>query len=396
MNETQKIAISITIPAALLAVITTWFTLNVNPTADPDGGPPADPVVADAGGEGEGEGEVPPPPPPPPAGHPRPATSKGTGFFVDAGKLYDANGQEFRIQGIATTLWWGHQERNRLSVPELAKAGANSTRLVFGPGMGEDTAAEQRTIIQQAVASQLIPIVTDMGATCKTDLPSFEAVVARWLEPARVAYLKEFEKHVILNIANEALGFDGPQWRDAYVSAITRLRQAGVHATIMVDSGGACGQNPRTVRDFGAAVLAGDPERNTIFSVHMYAYWRTSEATDVGRWNDQGTQSPWRIRDELGAIQARGLHVSVGEVGWEASDQVAYLTKAALQDFAALGVGYIAWSWNQNSDSTLDLLNYASPTNYLYRTQDLSPAGALFILDPQVGLLATAKKASVF
>jgi hypothetical protein len=41
-------------------------------------------------------------------------------------------------------------------------------------------------------------------------------------------------------------------------------------------------------------------------------------------------------------------------------------------------------------------LTYASPTNYLYRTQDLSPAGTMFILDPDVGLQATAKRASVF
>jgi mannan endo-1,4-beta-mannosidase len=336
-------------------------------------------------GEGEGEGE------------PVPVPSRtGLGFRVDGLVIRDAEGQPFRIQGIATTLWWGHQDRNRLAVPELAKAGANAVRLVFGPGMGEDTAAEQRAVVQQAVASKLVPIVTDMGATCKTDLVSFEAVVTRWLEPERVAYLKEFEKFVILNIANEALGFDGPQWRDAYVDAILRLRAAGVHALIMVDAGGACGQNPRTIRDYGAAVLLGDPDRNVVFSFHAYGYHRTAGASDVGRWNDFGTQSPWRTADEIAAIRARGLAVVVGEIGWNGSPQVAYDTRSMLLDLNLSGTGYIAWSWSQNSDSALDLLTYASPTNYLFRVEDLSPAGVLFVQDSTVGLLATARRATVF
>jgi mannan endo-1,4-beta-mannosidase len=315
---------------------------------------------------------------------------------VDAGKLFDANGQEFVMRGINHTLWWGHEDFNKLAVPELAKAGANSARLVFGPGMGADTPAEQRAAVQSAVNAKLIPVVTDMGATCKTDLASFEAVVTRWLDPGRIAYLKEFEKFVILNIANEALGFDGTQWRDAYISAISRLRAAGVNATIMVDAGGACGQNPRTIRDFGQQVLAADPQKNVMFSVHAYAYHRTAEATDVGRWNDSGSQSPWRTKDELQAIQTRGMVVVLGEVGWEGSAQVAYKTKAMLLDLKGLGIGFLGWSWSQNSDSALDFLNYASPTLYLFRAEDLSPAGRMFILDPDVGLQATANKASTF
>jgi mannan endo-1,4-beta-mannosidase len=379
-TTTTKTVLSFTIPAA---VILAGVVLTVNGVNIPVPAPPV--AVADAG---------PPPGPLPPPGHPRPAGNTGTGFFVDSGKVYDASGVEFVMRGIATTLWWGHQDRNRLAVPEIGKTGANVIRMVFGPGMGEDTPAEQQVVIAAAIQSKTVPVVTDMGATCKTDQASLDAVVGRWLEPDRVTVLKGFEKNLILNVANEWGSFDGAVWRDAYVSVIKKLRAAGIHSLLMIDAGGACGQNPRSIRDFGADVLAGDPDHNVMFSIHAYSYHRTAEAADVGRWNDAGSQSPWRTKDELVAIKAKGLAVAMGEVGWEGSPQVAYKTKSMLLDLKGLGVGFLAWSWSQNSDSALDLLKYASPTNYLYRVEDLSPAGQLFILDPDVGVAATAKKAT--
>lgn len=285
------------------------------------------------------------------------------------------------LRGINHTLFWGWKEHNEAAIPEIAKAGANSIRLVYGSGMGHATVEEQRRTIQAALDAGMIPVPENHDATCDTARADLDAVVAWWLQPDRAAMVRSFGDRIVLNIANEWGSFDGPAWAAAYSDAVSALRSAGITAPIMIDAGGACGQNPRSVRDFGQVVLEADPDRNVMFSVHLYAYHRTAEATDVGRWNDFGSGSPWRLRDEIAAIRARGLAVVVGEIGWQGSPQVGYRTQAALDDLRSLGVGWLAWSWSQNSDSSLDLLRFAQPALYLYSEADLSEGGRVFVAE---------------
>lgn len=362
MSTPTDQTIRIAIPAALLAMIGTCIVVErpaVAPIPDvvgiPDGGIPT--------GEGEGEGE---------------GETSHTGLHFDGAALRDGTGAKIVIRGINHTLWWGWKEHNEEAVAEIGKTGANAIRLVFGSGMGHSTPAEQRRAIAAATAAGMVPIVENHDATCKTDRPSIDAVVQWWLDPMRIAYTREFPD-LIVNIANEWGPFDGKAWSDAYVDAVRLLRAAGIANPILIDAGGACGQNPRSVRDNGAAIVAADVLRNVGFSVHMYAYWRTAEATDVGRWNDSGTQSPWRIEDELKSITAKGLYVVVGEIGWQGSPQVGYKTQAALDTLANLGIGWIAWSWNQNSDSALDMVAYGDPALYLYDPAHMSEGGCVFL-----------------
>ncbi len=71
-------------------------------------------------------------------GMPRPPSNSGEGFFVSGTKLYDANGAEFRIQGVNANHWWNTGSDNRESVPYIKAAGANAVRLVFGPAEDPD------------------------------------------------------------------------------------------------------------------------------------------------------------------------------------------------------------------------------------------------------------------
>ena len=325
----------------------------------------------------------------------RPASVLGTGFFVRDGEIYDPNGHVFVMRGLNHTHWWGHQDNNNAAVDEFPKTGANAIRVVFGPNMGDDTPAERRAVVEHYLEQELVPIVEDHRGTCDQDPASLVSAVDEWLLPENQAWITQYERQVILNIANEWGPFDATIWANAYKDAITRLRSAGIHNLIMIDAGGACGQNPRSVRDKGQELLDHDPEHNLVFSVHMYAYWRTDEATDVGRWNDSGSQSPWSIRAEMEALRAARIPVVVGEIGWQDSPQVSYQTKQALQTLDAVGVGFLVWSWNQNSDSSLDLMRQGS--GYTYNSDaDLSPGGLLFLRDPDVGLEANAMPSTAF
>jgi mannan endo-1,4-beta-mannosidase len=342
-----------------------------------------------AEGEGEGEGEE-------PLGVTRPAASLGRGFFVVGDTLYDKRGQPFRVVGLNHTHAWGDQQDNLAAIAEFPKTNANVVRAVFMPGLGADTPAERRAVVERYLDHRIVPMVEDHRTTCSDDPNILRAAVDEWLHPENVAWLTAYEDRLILNIANEWLqSFDDDLWVLGYTEAIARLRAAGLHHLLVIDAGGACGQNPRSVRNRGAEILAADPEQNVAFSVHMYGYWRTSGASDIGQWNNAGTQSPWSIEAELRAIREQGLAVIVGEMAWDGADSVLYETRPALTILKELDVGFLGWSWNWNADPALDIM--ANNTAYTFNGEnDLSDGGRLFLLDPEVGIRATARASAAF
>ena len=100
------------------------------------------------------------------------------------------------------------------------------------------------------------------------DLASLNAVVDRWLDPANVQWLKQDEKYIILDIANEW----GPVdylWAQGYESAIARLRTAGINCLLMVDAGG-YGQSIDDILTWWQQILGSDPQNNVVFDIHMY------------------------------------------------------------------------------------------------------------------------------
>ncbi|MDP2343170.1 MAG: cellulase family glycosylhydrolase [Deltaproteobacteria bacterium] len=328
----------------------------------------------------------------------RPAASLGAGFFVNGGQIYDGNGAPFVVRGMNHSHAWGQQASALAAIDAFPKTGANTVRAVFWPGLGADTPAERRVVVEKYLANGIVPMVEDHQTTCSDDPATLRRAVDAWLLPDNVAWLKQYESKVILNIANEWLHttYDNDLWVNEYSEAIRRLRAAGLHHLLVVDAGGSCGQNPRSIRDAGQRIVDADPEHNVAFGLHMYAYWRSSnDAGDVGAWNDHGTGSPWLIDTEVKAIRDRGLALVIGEIGFDAFPDVGYSTKPALQALKSLNTGFLAWSWNANSDARLDMAatNYGSVFN---SDADLSPGGRLFVLDPDVGLQSTAEAATIW
>jgi mannan endo-1,4-beta-mannosidase len=347
------------------------------PSSPPDPNPPPNPP--------------PPNPNPPPSGDgtvPRPSSVLSQGFYVAGGQIIDPSGHPFLARGINHTHWWGDQTANFNAINELPKTGANIIRAVFGPGFGVTTPDGKRAVVAQYAANHMPVIVEDHGATCGTDPGQISSIVDGWLDPGNVSWLNDYEKNVILNIANEWGPPDDNVWASTYETAIQRLRAGGVHNMILLDAGGNCGQFITTIVDKWQEIEQADPEHNVAFSVHMYGFWRTPEATDVGSWGSDGT--PFSIHDQLANAKALGIPLVVGEMGWEQDSQVLYKTKPALQIFHDLGIGFIGWSWNQNSDSTYDF-RAGGGSNYTYSgPQDLTDGGKAIILDPDYGIQVTA------
>jgi hypothetical protein len=210
----------------------------------------------------------------------RPAYNTGNGFFVLNGKLYDPNGNEFRIRGSDRCHY------DSTSQPALSNAKPNTVRTFVETNYGQTWAGLANIIQTQNVADNEVPVITAPSTTtgtatsCSTDPTVLSDVVSNsWVTPA--ATWTAFNKDAIYNIANEWGPANSTVWLDSYLTAITQMRTAGYLGPLMIDAGG-CGQDEADLAQYAAMVLSGDPQHNVIFSYHMYGGTNDNAAMVTG------------------------------------------------------------------------------------------------------------------
>lgn len=195
----------------------------------------------------------------------RPSYNTGNGFFVLNGKLYDPNGHEVRIRGVNRTHWDSN------SAAGMALSGANAVRTFID--FSRPAPKNIDLVRTQNIAYQEIPIATYAGdgsgpTSCSQDPSVLNKALAAWIDQASL--WQKLDRYLVINVANEWGPSNSAVWRDSYISAIARLRQAGYLGPILIDSGG-CGQDDADLLQYSKAVFDSDPQRNIIFSIHLYA-----------------------------------------------------------------------------------------------------------------------------
>ncbi len=254
------------------------------------------------------------------------------GLHVEGTFLKKADGTPFIMRGVNHAHSW-YREYDMVALDAIAAMGANTVRLVLSDGSRweKDSAETVTELIAQCRSRGLTAVLEVHDATGSNDTEDLLDAARYWCDLAPV--LAGTEDDVILNIANEWYGsWSGKRWRDGYVEAIGMIREAGIRNCIMVDTAG-WGQYGKAVRDYGKAVFDADPERNTLFSIHMYGM--------SGRWE-------WLIRYNLNGVTRQNLCACVGEFGWTHSDgnvKEDYLMEYCHEQ----GIGWLAWSWKGNS-----------------------------------------------
>jgi mannan endo-1,4-beta-mannosidase len=264
----------------------------------------------------------------------RPAYNKGTGFFVSNGKLYDANGNEFRIRGI-DKLHWDNGS------PGLANSKANTVRWNID---FTRPAADNVALLQGGAGKTpggihdhmaVMPGAWDAPAgtlTCSSDASILASAVSVWV--AQAAAWNQLEKYSIINIGNEWGPSNSTVWRDSYVTAIGQLRAAGYHATLSITSGG-CGQDNADLAAYAKAVFDSDPEKNVIFDRHVYG----------------GDADVTALSADAASLAGLGLPVIFGEFGPGngIGPSPTNLTPAqVIQVAEQYGFGWLAWAWDDN------------------------------------------------
>ncbi|MDY7222673.1 glycoside hydrolase family 5 protein [Halalkalibacterium halodurans] len=295
------------------------------------------------------------------------------GFHINGTTLHDANGNPFVMRGINHGHAWFKQELET-SMRGISQTGANTIRVVLSNGQRwqKDDRNMVASIISLAEQQQMIAVLEVHDATGSNNFSDLQAAVDYWIEMKDV--LQGKEDVVIINIANEWYGaWDGGAWARGYQNAIRQLRNAGLSHTFMVDAAG-YGQYPQSVVDYGQEVLNADPQRNTMFSVHMYEYAGGNANT---------------VRRNIDSILSQNLALVIGEFGhWHYDGDVDEDT--ILSYSQQRNVGWLAWSWHGNSEGVeyLDLSND-------FAGNRLTWWGDRIVNGPN-GIRQTSKRSSVF
>lgn len=299
---------------------------------------------------------------------------KAAGFRVDGSKLIDANGNEFVMRGVNHAHCW-YRQNDDAALKAISETGSNTVRLVLADGdqWQKDTTDSVKTLIEKCRSLKLIAVLEVHDATGKDSTESLEKACDFWISVKDA--LKDNEDVAILNIANEWMASSSAsKWAYGYSSVIPRLREAGIKNTIMVDSPG-WGQSGTAVTDSGVQVFESDPDRNTMFSVHMYGTSGKNSKT---------------IENNLKAISERSLCMIVGEFGYKHSDgdvDEAYILKYCKEN----NIGCLGWSWKGNSGGVeyLDLSEDWEGRNLTKEWGDV-------LVNSENGIRATSKTCSVF
>ncbi|MCK9561371.1 MAG: endo-1,4-beta-xylanase [Bacteroidales bacterium] len=270
------------------------------------------------------------------------------GFKTDntTGNLLDANGNNFIMKGMNIPLSW-YQNDVLNSIPALrTNTGSNCLRIVVDAGYNGTYATPEnvwKNAVQACIDNDIIPMVELHDWTGSTSSSDF-ANMANWFV-THAAYFKqpEIEKYILLNICNEwgtwqTANSNGTAWRDGFNSAVTIIRNAGIKTTLVIDAVG-YGQdinNASNIKNYAASMINADPEKNLLFSVHMYCEWKKG-AGDI-----PGTLQ-WMRTNKIPFI--------VGEFGYQhATDGSCDIDEdLIMSECDAKGIGWLAWSQKGNS-----------------------------------------------
>lgn len=324
-----------------------------------------------------------------PGGVPRPSYNTGTGFFVANGKLYDANGVEFRIRGLNKLHWdidWS---------PGIQNTHANTVRWSFS--FRYQTQASALADAQALVAAHLVPMLESQQITCGGNPADLLAMVDNWIlwlqSPSTP---KGLERYMFLNIANEWGPADSTVWRDTYITAVGRIRAAGWLGAIVIDSGG-CGQDLNNLVKYAQAVFDSDPQKNIVFGIHIYGLWTTPGLPNYDRdVNSWGSHDLIPGFDQLAAL---GLPIIVGEFGpgRDIGPSPTPMTPGTIiQAAESHGFGWLAWAWDDPGSNADDNWFGMSINGTYNSSADLTTFGKDVVENPTYGLKALAQPATIW
>ena len=301
-----------------------------------------------------------------------------TGFYISGTQLHDVKGHPFVMRGVNYPYLWF---QNRLSaIDDIAGMGANTVRVVLGNGVQwpRTSGQEVSTIIKRCKVNQVVCVLEVYDTTGYTEDPkaaTLSSAVDYWLSDDVKRAIQGQEAYIIINIANEPFGNKATEQQYLYDTqqAIQNLRTGGLNHTLMIDAANWGQDWQKIMLNNAVSLFESDPQRNLMFSVHMYEVFEDREA----------------IESYMRAYIENNLTLVIGEFGHAHLGQD--IDEYAVMEYAyKYGIGTLAWSWSGNNatHASLDLVNDWDP-------QRLTAWGHS-VFKSTFGIEATAKPATVF
>lgn len=259
--------------------------------------------------------------------------SAAVGLRVSGGRIVEANGNDFVMRGVSHPHVWYTSQTGAFR--DIKSLGANTVRVVLGSGQRWGPSNDIPVIVNLCYANRLVCVLEVHDTTGYGEegaAATLDQAATYWI--GQRSALAGTENFIVINIGNEPFGNNesvSATWPTATSNAIRRLRDAGFEHLIMVDAP-MWGQDWRFImRDNAQAVFNSDPQRNTVFSIHMYGVFDTAA----------------EITDYLGRFRTAGLPIVVGEFGHNHSD--GNPDEDTIMSYTQQnGIGYIGWSWSGN------------------------------------------------
>jgi mannan endo-1,4-beta-mannosidase len=274
-----------------------------------------------------------------------PFLSFSQGFRISGTQLLDANGNNFVMKGLSIPTAWFANDVNSNIVNIRNRTGANCLRIVVTTGTAD---AAWQTSVTNCIANKMIPMVELHDVTGNNSPSELNRMAQFWASKASFLTRADIAKYILINIANEwsdwfmsatATGtVSRVTWRDAYITAVRTIRNAGIRTTLVVDAAGYGQDNKaQTILSYAKDVQTSDANHNCLFSVHMYCEWKVN-----------GNSS---VTSLLPAIKNAGIPIIVGEFGFQHTEggSVCDINESQIISTAnSNGIGWLAWSWKGN------------------------------------------------
>jgi mannan endo-1,4-beta-mannosidase len=303
------------------------------------------------------------------------------GFFIQNGQLLDDNGVPFVMRGVAypyTWYSWRGETGVQQDLTNIAATKANTVRYVLSTGgqWARIPGSQVTQVIEWAKARKMISVLEVHDSTGWSEGSGsvhISNATQYWLSSDIRAAINGQEDYAIINIANEPFGNNTTaNYVADTIAAIQALRAGGITHTLMIDAANWGQDWSNTMRTNAMQIWNADPQRNLVFSVHMYEVYNNASV----------------ITSYMQAFDDMGLPLVIGEFGLQHNGQD--VDEATIMAQAqSRANGYIAWSWSGNGSccTFLDMVTDFGTT--------LTPWGQI-VVNGANGIAATSVPATVF
>ncbi len=286
------------------------------------------------------------------------------------------------MRGVNYPYSW-YKDSFSARTADMASVEANAVRVVLSTGArwSRTSGTEVSTIISAMEQNRMVAMLEVHDSTGYAEQSGSvhpNDAVTYWTSSDILTAITGHEDTVLINIANEPFGNDTSQssWESFHAGAVVSLRNAGIRHTLIVDAPNWGQDWSNLMRDGNGAVniFNADPDKNVVFSVHMYDVYDSANT----------------VNSYLENFLDKGVPLIVGEFAADHGSAGNVDEDTILASCASRGVGYLGWSWAGNSSdlSSLDITNN-------FNVNSLTTWGNRLI-NGSNGIKASAELCSVF